>query len=182
MLKNTANYALGILLSVGIVGATKCADILTANQSLSNGAYISSPNGKYSLIMQTDGSLVMYRNNGSIRYSMEKRGTYAVMQSDGNFVEYAGSTPLWSTGTAGCCLPTWPQPYLRITDDGNLRVESLGPAPVWQIGPDPEPIYTSTGYPMVLVYPSGTGPSSPPPLPATPLFDNSVQYNMNPRY
>jgi hypothetical protein len=170
---------LGIFLS----NFASANDVLKVNETLSNDQTITSPNGRYSLIMQSDGSLVMYRNDGTIRFSMAKHGTVAVMQADGNFVEYAGSTALWSTGTAGCCNhPGWPIPYLRITDDGNLRVESLGPAPAWQIGPDPSPNGTRQVTGMVPMAPPGIPPLNPPALPNPPAHDNSVQYNMNPRH
>lgn len=149
-------------------------DVLNSNERLENGGYINSPNGRYTLIMQTDGSLVMYRSDGTIRYSMNKKGTWAIMQSDGNFVEYAGPTALWSTGTWNCCnKPGWPAPRLRITDDGDLRIESLGPAPVWQIGADPTPSGAAVA-PIKKVYPSGTPPSSVPALPSIPQTDNTA--------
>jgi hypothetical protein len=113
---------------------------------------------------------------------MEKHGTYAIMQSDGNFVEYAGTTALWSTGTYNCCAFSSTPPWLRISDNGDLVIELPIPyRPVWQIGADPEPVYSTASYPMVTVYPPGAGPTGIPALPASPNFDNTVQYNMNPR-
>lgn len=162
-------------------------DRLLPGESIRDNQFISSANGKYTLIMQSDGSLVMYRADGSIRYSMAKRGTFAVMQQDGNFVEYVGEIPdptkaLWNTGTWNCCSIS---PYLVIRDDGNLLIEwvssdgGVGGSP-WNIGPDP--LRPSLNYPLTEVLPSAAPPTGVPVLPWRPTIDNSVQYNMNPRY
>jgi hypothetical protein len=88
--------------------------------------------GKYKLIMQTDGSLVMYRSDGSVRFRMAKYGWIATMQPDGNFIEYSGGmSPIWSTNTAGN-----PGSSLAIQDDGNLVVYTPTGVPVWNIGGD----------------------------------------------
>jgi len=49
------------------------------------------------------------------------------MQTDGNFVLYEGSTPLWSSNTAG----TGSASYAIMQDDGNLVVYTSTPAAVW---------------------------------------------------
>lgn len=64
--------------------------------------------GLFTLVMQGDGNLVLYEQNGPAVWSS---GTYgqdcsggqclAVFQSDGNFVVYNGVTPLWNSGTYG---------------------------------------------------------------------------------
>lgn len=142
-------------------GTVAAKDILYANEFLQNGSYISSPNGRYSLVMQIDGSLVMYRSDGTIRYKMERYGTIAVMQDDGNFVQYKGTTPLWATYTFHVSVEILKN-YLRITDSGDLRVE-YGNAPYatvkWQIGDDPAP--TGGGG-----TPGDGTPTTPPPTPA----------------
>ncbi|RJG08421.1 hypothetical protein [Massilia cavernae] len=80
--------------------------------------------------MQTDGSLVMYRQDGTKRYGMAKNGNIAIMQGDGNFVQYSNSWhPLWNTETGGN-----PNAYLHIQDDGNLVVYGPTGIPLWNIG------------------------------------------------
>lgn len=175
--------ALGLFTSLSIAHA---GDTLYAGQELRNGSLISSPNGRYSLIMQTDGSLVMYRNDGSIRYAMEKHGTHAVMQTDGNFVEYQNSTALWSTGTYNCCFgyPVW----LTITDNGNLQINwgssgtswSMG-GTAWEIGRDPIPAPVAV-YPLQALQPPGTAPGSPPYFEQPPFVFDAVASNLDPRH
>lgn len=140
-------------------------DRLMTNQTLSNGQFIYSPNGKYSLIMQTDGSLVMYRTtNGSVRHSFAKHGDYAVMQADGNFVEYKGSAPIWNSNSfCGC---SWP-PFLRITDEGDLRIEWESPignmfGGIWDLGKDPMPVGGATTAVQDVTVPGGPPPALPP--------------------
>ncbi|MBA5640327.1 hypothetical protein H3H37_25020 [Duganella sp. LX20W] len=161
-----------IALAFFVVKSSICCakDVLRANEILQNDAFIISPNGIYFLAMQSDGSLVMYRNDGSIRYSMAKHGTVAIMQGDGNFVEYAGTTPLWNSNTANCC----PYPaYLQIYDNGDLAINwsnSTGSfsGSVWGIGPDPAPSGTGPSGVDSLVL-AGTPPSSVP----NPYLPNS---------
>jgi hypothetical protein len=63
---------------------------------------------------------------------MKKYGWIAVMQPDGNFVEYNGAmAPLWSTNTFGN-----PNSTIAIQDDGNLVVYSPTKGAIWSIGTD----------------------------------------------
>lgn len=124
--------------------------------------------------MQVDGSLVLYRADGSIRYSMDKLGSYAVMQADGNFVEYNSvGGPLWNTGTGGRC-PCPNPPYVRVYDDGNLTVNYGFPPQaqtglLWQLGPDPTPNGTANGV-SEPVYPGPRPANIPQTYP--PLYYN----------
>jgi hypothetical protein len=185
-------FSLLYFISILIANAN-AADILKNGEMLINDGYISSPNGKYKLIMQIDGSLVMYRNDGSIRYAMEKRGNYAIMQNDGNFVQYRGaSTPIWDTGTWGNTMASSTTLYrLVITDDGNLLVvqESISPMMVvartlWEIGPDKSPPPTSNPavYPMEKLSPPGPPPSNVPPRINRPAVEPWLTQRNNPRY
>lgn len=172
------------LLTLIMISNVYSKDRLLQGESLSNDQYISSPNGKYRLIMQTDGSLVMYRSDGSVRYRMEKYGTFAIMQHDNNFVEYRGTTALWNTGTSNVSCPY--ACYLQIHDNGDLGIEWMSPSGNmgggwWGIGPDPVPA-PSPGYPLTVLAPSGPPPSYPPAWPWRAEFDNSVPYNLDPRH
>lgn len=146
--------------------SVSAADRLLAGQILQNDARITSPNGQFNLIMQTDGSLVLYRSDGSVRYRMEKYGTHAVMQSDGNFVQYAGSRAIWHTNTWDRSIYACPwECFLRISDNGDLAIEwgnsshSMGGLN-WNIGIDPEYAAVSAGqrYPVVPVALPGAPP------------------------
>lgn len=72
------------------------------------------------LIMQTDGNLVLYVSNGKVWGAGTNRstpGNFAVMQADGNFVVYdVWQNPIWATGTNG------PNTYLYLQSDGNMVI------------------------------------------------------------
>jgi hypothetical protein len=96
---------------------------------------VSSPNGYYVLTMFSDGTLQILRNDGSLRYRMASGGDFAVMQPDGNFVEYKNpGVALWATGTNNGMRNS-----LTLYDDGDLAVNTPGPrsAVIWNLGSDP---------------------------------------------
>jgi hypothetical protein len=102
--------------------------ILSQNQSLTSTA------GKYSLWMQTDGNLVIYRSDGTARWATNVPGLYAIMQGDGNFVVVGSANEaVFNTRTYGN-----PGAYIAIQDDGNLVVYASGGGGIalWSIGPD----------------------------------------------
>lgn len=134
---------------------------LGPGSSLQKGDYLQSQNGKYTLIMQTDGSLVIYRvADGKVIYSMEKRGEFAVMQTDGNFVEYASNGRwLWATHTE---VSTGEQRIAYLRDDGSLIISCLLPLVIayWSSGADPDTSNTAVRYPMTVTN-LGASPSAP---------------------
>ena len=76
-------------------------DRLTHEQSLFPGETLTSPEGQYELIMQTDGNLVIYDvwNGRSPVWASDTVGapnTRAEMQDDGNLVIY-WQQPLWAS-------------------------------------------------------------------------------------
>lgn len=89
----------------GIGNATFLGNQLTAGQQMQANQYITSPDGRFVLVMQPDGNLVEYTTSGSIWWSgtTGNSGAYVVVQSDGNVVIYAsnGTTALWDTGGLG---------------------------------------------------------------------------------
>jgi hypothetical protein len=130
---NIFQFYKAILLSFVPSAIAFAGNTLPPDTYLTNGQYIVSSSWNYWLSMQTDGSLVMYRGDGTVRYSMKKYGRVAYMQADGNFVEYNRKwKPLWHTNTAGN-----PGAYLAIQDDGNLVVYSHSGTPLWNIGAEP---------------------------------------------
>lgn len=82
---------------------------------LQPGNHLVSPNGRFMLVMQTDGNLVDYRLPGKVPQwesdTSGNFGAYVVMQIDGDLVVYpkgkAAPAPgqptsaLWSSGTGG---------------------------------------------------------------------------------
>jgi lysozyme len=78
--------------------------------------------GRFTLVQQSDGNLVLYQNDaGKALWSTGTNGTdgrVAVMQEDGNLVVYTGEgKPVWDSGTWGN-----PGAWLAIQDDGNAVI------------------------------------------------------------
>ncbi len=96
-------------------------DRVATGQILGSGGGLRSPNGVYTLLMQTDGNLVLYRQGGVPVWSTgtSTPGTYAIMQTDGNFVLYRpGPVAVWSTSTGAR------NSNFILQDDGNLVILS----------------------------------------------------------
>jgi hypothetical protein len=97
--------------------------VLTAGQTLFTRKPLMSENRRFILLLQNDGSLVVYENSsGTFKALWWASGTYGkpvqklVMQSDGNLVLYSTSGhALWSTGTYST-----PANRLVMQNDGNL--------------------------------------------------------------
>ncbi|MFD0663070.1 hypothetical protein [Thermocatellispora tengchongensis] len=102
---------------------------LKPGQRLEPGESVRSGNGKYRLIMQTDGNLVLYQTGGGALWSSQTLGggAFAAMQDDGNLVLYKGRTPLWASNT------DVPGAYLAVQDDGNLVIYKGGKV-LWHRG------------------------------------------------
>jgi cell wall-associated NlpC family hydrolase len=127
--------ALTLALGGGLLGATPAhagagADTLygSNNETLygaQNQSLFSSPNRNYEARMQSDGNFVVYGPSGPV-WSSNSRGSNArlVMQSDGNLVIYADSGVLFSTNT-----PNMGGTRLVMQSDGNLVM--YGSSAVW---------------------------------------------------
>ncbi len=108
------------------------ANVLGPDKWLLKGSSLSSPSDTYTLVMQDDGNLVLYRvkDNSPLwaSYTNGQDVKGAIMQEDGNLVVYdPNSRPLWASGTdgKGRC-------FLVLQDDGNLVVyTSDKDTPVW---------------------------------------------------
>lgn len=107
------------------------SDRLNPNQSLNVGDMLISQDGRFTLILQQDGNLVLYWSGGPARWATGTNGrtvSRAIMQSDGNLVLYApDGTAVWASGTVG-----HPGSFLIIQNDGNVVI--YGPAgrpPFW---------------------------------------------------
>jgi hypothetical protein len=127
----------GMLPDVTYTGSTKYDAFVEssypfgdANTVLTAGQSISSPNGQYQLIMQSDGNLVVY---GPGSQAIWDSGTYgnpgasAIMQGDGNLVVYSSAgTPLWNSGTYGN-----PGAYFRLQDNGEAVIYQASGTALW---------------------------------------------------
>ena len=112
---------------------TSCGAI-EPGRGLAPGEAVYSCDGRYALVMQGDGNLVLY-HGGSALWSSRTPGSdgrRAVMQGDGNFVVYGASSARWDAGTAG-----HPGAWLAIQDDGNVVVYA-GATPLWATGTNGE--------------------------------------------
>lgn len=131
------------------------------SSSLNRGECLMDPTGKYLLIMQTDGNLVGYRNWDGTWYYQSRTGslgiTRASMQSDGNFVLYAGTTWKQQTRSNGWSYfgqavkfeYRGPEMYI-FSDDGHIE---FWKRILWCSGNTYNPWYTcgsDQGYPSVL--------------------------------
>ena len=101
---------------------------LLAEQALLRGEMMTSADGQYDLLFQTDGNLVLYDTNGPLWSSNTflSNAAFLQMQGDGNLVLYdAQHHPLWATGTSGN-----PGADFVVQTDGNLVIYKNG-VPKW---------------------------------------------------
>jgi len=124
-------YVLGVsepaILAV-IRPPTDCG-VLYADQGLVPGQSVSSCDGRFLLLLQADGALVLYQDATPLwsAGTSGQRSAEVIMQGDGNFVVYDGSgRPLWASNT-----PDHPGAHVAIQDDGNLVVYDVSGAALW---------------------------------------------------
>ncbi len=106
------------------------SSVLAPNQSLFTNQSLNSPDGRFQLIMQSDGNLVIYRLAN--HHPLWATGTNgkdvmrAIMQTDGNFVLYDfHGHAVWASGTNGKN-----NAFLVMQSDGNLVIYEPN-VPVW---------------------------------------------------
>ncbi len=105
------------------------SDRLLTGQALRPGQAILSADGRYTVVMQTDGNLVEYTFGPRVVWDSGTSGhpgALVVMQSDGNLVIYQGSKPIWATGTWGLG-PS----FAVIQVDNNFVVYTDSGRPTW---------------------------------------------------
>jgi hypothetical protein len=104
--------------------------VLWPGQWLGRGGSRASCDGRFTLVMQDDGNVVLYQNGVGALWHTSTHGTRAssaVMQEDGNFVVYDDAgTPLWHTGTHRN-----DGSVLVVQDDGNLVIYSPAGGALW---------------------------------------------------
>lgn len=109
-------------------------DHLLPNELLRADQFLSSLNGRFTLIYQGDGNLVLYKNyrNGTRKWlwDSETNGRpcdACIMQGDGNLVIYGpGGEYIWDTATDG-----QPGSRLVVQDDGNVAIYRPDGTPIW---------------------------------------------------
>jgi hypothetical protein len=110
---------------------------LRTGQRLVRDQQLVSANGRFHLVLQADGNLVLYDGapgqnpiwaTGTWNLPDQRRPTHADMQSDGNVVLYDDAMePAWAAGISGSFI----NPYLEVQDDGNLVIYHDGRRPIW---------------------------------------------------
>ncbi|TDW70765.1 hypothetical protein [Kribbella pratensis] len=107
--------------------ATAVSSVLKPGEYLKPGQYRRSPNGIYTLIMQTDGNAVLYKGRTALWGSMTNRkASSLIMQRDGNLVVISGRTPVWASNTGGSTGA-----YLAVQNDSNLVIYNVRNKAVW---------------------------------------------------
>jgi hypothetical protein len=111
---------------------TTGADTLSNNSSITTGNSLTSANGIYSLLVKSDGNLVVYGCYGISLWDANSDGSTAqrtlIMQSDGNLVLYQSGVSKWSSGTYGKGTAPF---RLVMQGDGNLVIYDSTGAATW---------------------------------------------------
>jgi hypothetical protein len=114
-------------------GAGGSADELGPGQTLFAGQKRTSGDGRFELVFQNDGNLVLYRIPDGV--ALWATHTYApggetVMQGDGNLVVYdASGVARWNSGTAN-----YPGAGVFVQSDGNVVMYDYYGYPIWATG------------------------------------------------
>jgi hypothetical protein len=109
------------------VSTTAVSSLLKPGEYLKPGQYRRSPNGTYTLLMQTDGNAVLYKGRTALWASMTNRkASSLIMQRDGNLVVVSGRTPVWASNTGGSTSA-----YLAVQNDSNLVIYNVRNKAVW---------------------------------------------------
>lgn len=110
------------------------ANSLEIGQDITINQGLRSHNGLYSLIMQQDGNMCIYKNGDQFVWcsmTNNRQKNILKMQSDGNLVIYdTRNRPLWSTNTytGG---PTRQGKMLVLQNDGNLMLFNSYNKAIW---------------------------------------------------
>ena len=116
-------------------------DVLRAGESLGIDQKLTSSNGKYSLIMQGDGNLVLYTESNTPVWATRTEGSGAIrasLQDDGNLVLYTKEVErrfrrdepvaVWASQTSG------EKVRLVLQDDRNLVIYTADGRALWASG------------------------------------------------
>ena len=101
----------------------------TTGQQIIQNQYIRSADGRYALLLQTDGNAVLYGPGYHVLWQTHTTaGDHFTMQTDGNLVLYAINVARWQSGTSGN------NTYAVLQTDGNFVVYSSTNYPLWYSG------------------------------------------------
>jgi hypothetical protein len=114
------------------------SQLLTGGR-LARGQELVSPNGRFHLVLQTDGNLVLYDGSPAGQNAIwatntwtlpaDRRPTHADMQTDANLVLYNDAMqPAWAAGVFGS---NFVNPYLEVQNDGDVVIYHNGRNPIW---------------------------------------------------
>jgi hypothetical protein len=109
---------------------TACGAI-EANHGLTVGEGIASCNGEFTFILQSDGNLVLYRDQTALwaSHTVSSDTRRLVMQGDGNLVSYTqAGKAVWNSKTNGHSGAR-----LAVQDDGNVVIY-VGSTAIWATG------------------------------------------------
>jgi hypothetical protein len=128
----TAKHLGSVSIGLSASSTSSSCGELTANQELTSNQSLASCNGDYTLIMQSDGNLVLYQGSTALWASgtVGSGADEAILQDDGNFVVYTSAgSPVWASNTAGDTGD-----YLDVQNDGNVVIYSSSGAALWSTG------------------------------------------------
>mmetsp|Transcript_13856 Transcript_13856/g.12562 ORF Transcript_13856/g.12562 Transcript_13856/m.12562 type:complete len:120 (-) Transcript_13856:128-487(-) len=116
------------------------SDTLGNGQTLEQGSFLRSSNGKYYAVIQSDGNFVLYTSKDfvpsnaawSTKTNGKGTGPYKItVQDDGNLVIYDVNSPIWASDT----YHKGTSPYrLIIQNDRNLVLYDSGNTATWAAG------------------------------------------------
>ena len=122
-----------LLNSYGLVlNTVQTCGRLNPGRVLPTGGSVTSCDGRFTLVIQGDGHLVLYQSGvGAIWYnSVLGSGHTLHMQTDGHLVVYnGGGQPVWYTGTSGNNGA-----MLFVQNDGNVVIYNHLSQPLWYTG------------------------------------------------
>jgi|GEM_PF-2324386 len=96
-------------------------DRIQSHREMPEGSFLQSGDGRFKMVVQGDGNLVIYQSNQPIWASntggIGTPGFKLAVQSDGNIVMYGKNAPIWASNTNGVGIGSY---TLVMQNDGNL--------------------------------------------------------------
>ena len=123
----------GLVTSAPASAAASQCGILQPDETLERGESVSSCNGQYRFVHQTDGNVVLYGPSGALWASGTAglaTNTLLMQSFDGNLALYGPSGAVWDANSRGG-ISTGPDGSLAIQDDGNVVGNTFFGRPVW---------------------------------------------------
>lgn len=109
-------------------------DRIQSHREMPEGSFLQSGDGRFKMVVQGDGNLVIYQSNQPIWASntggIGTPGFKLAIQSDGNVVMYGKNAPIWASNTNGVGTGSY---TLVMQNDGNLVLYDQN-SPIWASG------------------------------------------------